>query len=235
MARRTQAQLAETREALILAAKQLFAEKGYGNTQIAEIAATAGTGISAFYGQFADKEALFLLIVNEMLGDLHSGVLALRKDLSLVSPLAAVATLARIHDLVFAKLWKHKEITLSAFRSGFSAIPALEKQYWEICDAVVDAMAHDISSSQASGLVTLARPRDMADAILGMIQQLRASHGVREGSPRPAEASCSLCLHAHGFWAACSPPCPRRSPPNSSTSYPPYFPLSVRLRHECTA
>lgn len=101
MARRTQAQLAETREALIIAAKQLF----------------------------ADKEALFLLIVNEMLSDLHSGVLALRKDLSLVSPQAAVATLARIHDLVFAKLWKHKEITLSAFRSSFSATPALEKQY----------------------------------------------------------------------------------------------------------
>ena len=187
MARRTQAQLAETREALILAAKQLFAEKGYGNTQIAEIAAMAGTGISAFYGQFSDKEALFLLIVNEMFGDLHAGVLALRKDMNLGSPLAAVATLERIHDLVFDKFWKHKEITLSAFRSGFSAIPALEKQYWEIADAVVDAMAQDISS----GLVTLARPRDMADAILGMIQQL-AHRMVREGSPTPAEAS-QLC------------------------------------------
>ncbi|MES3040860.1 MAG: TetR/AcrR family transcriptional regulator [Pseudomonadota bacterium] len=191
MARRTQAQLAETREALILAAKQLFAEKGYGNTQIAEIAATAGTGISAFYGQFTDKEALFLLIVNEMFGDLHAGVLALRKDMSLASPLTAVTTLARIHDLVFAKLWKHKEIALSAFRSGFSAIPALEKQYWEICDAMVDAMAQDIGSSQASGLVTLTRPRDMADAILGMIQQL-AHRMAREGSPTPEEAS-QLC------------------------------------------
>lgn len=188
MARRTQAQLAETRQAIIDAAKQLFADKGFANTQVAEIALAAGTGISAFYGQFQDKEALFLLIVNEMFTELHSRVVAARRSMDKQSPLGALMTVQQVYDLVFETLHKHKQITLSAFRSGFAAVPAFEALYWNICDAVASEMSCDMQRGEKAGMLKLDCHRDMADAMLGMIQQL--SHRmVREGSPTPQEAA----------------------------------------------
>jgi len=188
MARRTQAQLAETRQAIIDAAKQLFADKGVANTQVAEIAMAAGTGISAFYGQFQDKEALFLLIVNEMFNELHSSVVAARRSMDNESPLGALMTVQRVYDLVFETLDKHKQITLSAFRSGFAAIPAFEALYWSICDAVAAEMSLDLQRGEEAGLLKLGSHRDMSDAMLGMIQQL-AHRMVREGSPTAHEAA----------------------------------------------
>ena len=62
MARRTPEQLAETRAALIQAATELFSKHGFASVQIADITQRAGTGISAFYKQFDDKESLFQII-----------------------------------------------------------------------------------------------------------------------------------------------------------------------------
>jgi AcrR family transcriptional regulator len=191
MARRTQAQLAETRQGIITAAKRLFAEKGFANTQIAEIATAAGIGMSAFYGQFEDKEALFLLIVNEMFNELHTGVLAVRRHMDIQSPLDSLLAIQRIYDLVFDTLDKHKQITLSAFRSGIASVPALETLYWGICDAVALEMGQDLARSEQAGLIKVDSHRDMADAMVGMIQQL-AHRMVREGSPTAHEAA-SVC------------------------------------------
>lgn len=188
MARRTQAQLAETRQTIIDAATHLFAEKGFANTQVAEIATASGIGMSAFYGQFEDKEALFMIIVSHMFDELHEGVLSVRRGMHLRSPLDMGMTVQRIYDLVFETLNRHREITLSAFRSGFAAVPLLEKVYWSICDAVAEEMRRDMAEGEAAGLLHIESARDMSDAMLGMIQQL--SHRmVREGSPTPHEAA----------------------------------------------
>lgn len=188
MARRTQAQLAATRQAIIDAAKQLFADKGFAHTQVAEIAMAAGTGMSAFYGQFRDKEELFLLIVNEMFNELHAGVLTVRRGMDLQSPLDTVMAIQRIYDLVFETLDKHRQITRSAFRSGFAAVPALETLYWSICDAVALEMGRDMERGEKAGLLNIDSHRDMADAMVGMIQQL-AHRMVLDGSPTPHEAA----------------------------------------------
>jgi AcrR family transcriptional regulator len=48
--------------ALLDAALELFAERGFGATSIPEICARAGLTKGAFYSNFADKEALFLAL-----------------------------------------------------------------------------------------------------------------------------------------------------------------------------
>ena len=50
--------------ALLDAAMELFAERGYGATSIPDICTQAGLTKGAFYSNFADKEALFLALLD---------------------------------------------------------------------------------------------------------------------------------------------------------------------------
>lgn len=61
--RRTQAdRTAATRGALIAAARELFAGRGFADVSTPEIAAAAGVTRGAMYHHFADKQALFLAV-----------------------------------------------------------------------------------------------------------------------------------------------------------------------------
>jgi len=68
--RRRADQKAETRRRLIEAAKEAFAEKGYGETQIRDIVGRAGTAIGTFYVHFPNKRSVFREILEEMTQDL---------------------------------------------------------------------------------------------------------------------------------------------------------------------
>lgn len=188
MARRTQAQLAQTRQAIIASAKQLFSEKGFSRTQVAEIAQNAGVGMSAFYGQFEDKSQLFLFILNEVFVEVHAGIVQVRQGVNLKAPLESMIATQQIYELVFEALNKHAHIALSMFRSGFSAIPGLETWYWHICDAVAAELSRNYQQAEAEGLITIDSHRDMSDAMIGMVQHL-GYRMVLQGSPTPLEAA----------------------------------------------
>ncbi len=62
--RRTQeARRQATRQALLLAARRHFAERGYAETNTPEVVAEAGVTRGALYHHFADKKALFRAVV----------------------------------------------------------------------------------------------------------------------------------------------------------------------------
>ncbi len=68
-----------TRSALIEAGRQLFAERGYADVSVNEIAARAGVTTGALYHQYAGKEALFEAIYNELVQAVWARVLAARE------------------------------------------------------------------------------------------------------------------------------------------------------------
>jgi AcrR family transcriptional regulator len=93
--RRTQEQRsAATRHALILAARQLWAERGFTEVGTPEIAAAAGVTRGAMYHQFTDKAALFLAVIEaveqDMMGRLADAVAAS----GAATPAAALRTAA---------------------------------------------------------------------------------------------------------------------------------------------
>jgi AcrR family transcriptional regulator len=70
-ARRTQAdRSASTRDALVAAARRLFAEHGFAEVPTDAIAAAAGVTRGALYHQFADKTALFEAVLTAVEADI---------------------------------------------------------------------------------------------------------------------------------------------------------------------
>ena len=66
MAKRTSAQAAETREAILAAARMLFTEDGYNATSIAAISDAAGVTKGALFHHFSAKEQLFLEVWRQL-------------------------------------------------------------------------------------------------------------------------------------------------------------------------
>src|SRR6202008_3809681 len=62
----------QTREAIELAARKLFAERGFHGTTLADITSTAGKSPAVFYRYFADKEDLLAALAESFLHEVVS-------------------------------------------------------------------------------------------------------------------------------------------------------------------
>ena len=69
MVGRTSEESAETRSALVRAARELFADRGFNGTSIGALAAAAGVTRGALYHHFVDKRELFEAVVLDVQGE----------------------------------------------------------------------------------------------------------------------------------------------------------------------
>lgn len=60
---------AQTRQALVRAALELFIEQGYRGTPVSDVAARAGVAKGTVYRHFADKQAMFAGVISDVLDD----------------------------------------------------------------------------------------------------------------------------------------------------------------------
>jgi AcrR family transcriptional regulator len=204
MARRSKAQLAETRRNLIECAQELFAERGFGNTQIADITDRAGVGISTFYRQFSDKTELLSVVVQDLFDDLRQQLVAARAEIDSSHPIEQLLTIQRTYDIVFQSFHSRRHVALTMLQSGYGATPTVERMVWDSIDGIVEDIVADLERAEARDLVRIERKRDFGDAIIGMV--MRLSHRMLiEGSPTPVEASRFCTRFTVGAMAAFMP------------------------------
>lgn len=204
MPRRSKAQLAETRRTLIASAQELFAERGFGNTQIADITDRAGVGISTFYRQFADKTELLAVVVKDLFDDLRQQLVDARAEIDSGHPIEQLLTIQRTYDIVFQSFHNRKHVALTMLQSGYGATPAVERMVWDSIDGIVADIAADLERAESRGLVRIQRKRDFGDAVIGMVMRL-AHRMLLEGSPTPVEASRFCTRFTVGAMAAFMP------------------------------
>jgi len=113
-----------TRQQLIQSARATFAQNGFENSRIEDIAAKAGKTRGAFYANFKDKEDVFFAIFEE---ELDRDIQAIRPLLQQVSTLEG-----RIHALAeyLCRLGKERQRTLLNLEFKMYAIrhPARRKR-----------------------------------------------------------------------------------------------------------
>jgi len=85
----------QTRTRLLEAAWEVFAERGFGPAAVEDIATRAGFTRGAFYSNFADKEAIFLALMDDRLARRVAGV---REVMASSSPLALFSDLRMWSD-----------------------------------------------------------------------------------------------------------------------------------------
>ena len=63
-----------TREALVVAARRVFEERGYDGTRMGDIAEAAGVSHGTVYTWFATKDAVLMAVVESLVDDLYASL-----------------------------------------------------------------------------------------------------------------------------------------------------------------
>jgi AcrR family transcriptional regulator len=101
------------RREILDAARKLFAQKGFGQTTVAEIAEAAEFSVGTLYNFFDDKEDLYRSIVLEIAGEIHQAVTT-----ALTSRGTEVEKIERLIEVQTALLAKHAAVGRFYFEQG---------------------------------------------------------------------------------------------------------------------
>jgi AcrR family transcriptional regulator len=187
---------ARTREALLDAARRVFAERGYGPASVEEIARTAGVSVGSVYVHFAGKEALFTeLVEHQTSADAQTKVALVQGDpeetFAALDRLVGEVADSREAALLDAEVWlyavRHPEfagrLAEHEVRLARFATDVLSRD-WDDLDPVVRATVRDdefvvAAAALYHGLIRLRRvlgedavPTDLYSRVLRLLLRL---------------------------------------------------------------
>jgi AcrR family transcriptional regulator len=162
----------DKREKLLNAAEKLFSERSYANTQIAEIAKTAGVGIGTFYKHFPNKDALLAELLSTLFADVRRQIGEIRSGAEKWSPMEKLVSFRRVYEVVFRVMLGRPQISLTFLRSGYGASPEVSEIVWDGLRRIVQDLTADFIRAEKDGLVVVPDKDALGHAIVGMALQL---------------------------------------------------------------
>lgn len=188
------------RGALIEAAEQVFAERGYAGATMAEIAARAGYSAGNLYNVFEGKEALFRAVVASR------GELLLER---LRSALAGAPRLAARIDAFVEALVSFTEEHRAFFAiylqrtNGLAwSTGGLDREVLELEAALEQELSAALEHAVEAGEIPYADPRLYACLLLGTLQRFLTRWSQHDGGPEPlwrgADSLRAMLLRALG-------------------------------------
>lgn len=159
-----QARAERTRAALLRGAREVFEERGFLDAKISEICDRAGVAYGSFYTHFADKDAIFAELVDEMLRGLLSVMRA--EPLDGDGPEARIARANR----AYLRAYRRNARLMAVFEQVATFSPAMRETYLRAWGVFYDRQERAIRGWQEAGLVPAdVDPRTAAVALATMI------------------------------------------------------------------
>jgi AcrR family transcriptional regulator len=111
---------------LVAAAEQLFGERSYQRTTVAEICARAGIATGSFYAHFSSKREIFAAVVHTINADLRAAMRAALDHADDSQRARERAAFRAFFDLLSARPWIDRIVRESEFVD-----PRLFREYYE--------------------------------------------------------------------------------------------------------
>ncbi|MDD2092505.1 TetR/AcrR family transcriptional regulator [Pseudomonas guariconensis] len=161
-----------TQERLYLTAVDLFAEQGYQNTSLRDLAARLGIGAGSLYNHIESKQALLFDLIEECMSDLLS--------LTRVKLKAAQGTRARLHAFVSAFIElqqsEQKKVQLM-LREARNLTAEHARLHAAMRDEYTQQLMAIIASTFPRG-IDRSRTKFFTDRVIGMLESLCQSSDI---------------------------------------------------------
>jgi AcrR family transcriptional regulator len=185
---------AANRATILAAARDLFAERGYGAVTVRDIIRRTDLASGTFYNYFADKESVFRALIGESAVQARVLVRAAHRDSD--SAHDFVASSFRAY-LVFVAL---DPTTFRLARRNAGTIRELFDV--PVVGAGVAELAEDLAAGMNRGLLARQNPEYMAAAMVGTAFELATRMSERD----PPDVEGAVAFATKLFTAALTPP-----------------------------
>lgn len=189
-------QAAATQAQLMVAARELFAQRGYQATSVASITDAASTAHGTFYLYFRNKEDVFAQVMASAMDELY------RHTLTDLDPSTHVYDRAVARDRVagFLRVAESQGRLWRALLEAILVSPAIEERWLELRSRFHQGLADRLRIYQGRGEFRDLDPDLVAAALAGMLEWLvftSSSFSV----PGPLVASDQLIDTVADLWA----------------------------------
>ncbi len=180
----------QRRAQLLECATEMFAERGYHETSVAEIVDRLGVGKGVFYWYFSSKEELLAEILRGSSLDLRRRQQASIRDIA--DPMVRIEIGIRTSMQWF---YEHRKY-FALFQSAANIEPFASVARKNSDVAIADAVRH-IKDAIVEGQIADQDPEMLAQAVVGVIEKLTRVYIFDRDEPadRAADATVSFCLN----------------------------------------
>jgi len=158
--RRNTRRRTRTRAELLLAARKVFAERGYHEANIAEITQAADVGVGTFYLHFRDKDEVFNTLLDEGFQDMRDHVAAI------VTQQAAKPILPLLVTTIFRYAYEQRDLFLIGLTGQATRTRTFRAQA-----ALAGALTQLFENASRDKLLTGYHAPVLARFVTGMITQ----------------------------------------------------------------
>ena len=191
----------QTLDCIIQAASEIFCKQGYHNTQVMDIARTAGISAGTFYNYFKDKRDIFERITKGNFEAIRTQIRGLRSSVDIWDRSERIKILRETYTVLFDNIDTYPHIFLIMLRRGYGIDEAFDQATWGAFSTWADDFAEDVDKWLQEGIIEGVTSALLSHAFLGMGMQIVHSYIVEKKYSRE-EAIESLIKMSLGMFEA---------------------------------
>jgi AcrR family transcriptional regulator len=160
---------AERRAHILLAARDVFAKRGYHQATVEDIVAEAGVARGTFYLYFEDKRAVLADLIDRFSSRITMAIMRIDPD----DPARSAADQARANiRAIVGVCLTERAMTKILFTDATGIDPDFDRKMFTFYDAVVQQLTESLRDGQALGIVADGEPRVLAYLSIGALKEL---------------------------------------------------------------